>query len=175
MEKKPVYLNNRHLYGLMIRYRNLLIESKEKETSPPKIPDDIGKSIILICSRLINKSNFSGYSSQYRDEMISDAMMDCVAAIDNFDPDKTNNPFAYFTQIAWNAYIRRIQKEKKQQYIKLKNYENTIVLSGEFDNFDQTQHTFNEITSEAIKDYESKYIIRDGKEFKRKKVKKNEK
>lgn len=175
MEKKPVYLNNKHLYGLMIRYRNSLEESKENKTSPPKIPNDIGKSIALICSRLINKSNFSGYSSQYREEMVSDAMMDCVAAIDNFDPDKTNNPFAYFTQIAWNAYIRRIQKEKKQQYIKLKNYENTIVLSGDYDNFDATQHAFNEITSEAIKDYESKYILRDGKEFKRKKVKKNEK
>jgi hypothetical protein len=155
---KPVYLNNKHLYGLMIRYRNMLLESREKKEKPPKIPDDIGKAIVLISSNLIKKPNFSGYSSQYREEMVSDAMMDCVAAIDNFDPDKTNNPFAYFTQIAWNAFIRRIQKEKKQQYIKLKNYENGFILSGSCEYFDQTQHQFNELTSEAIKSYEEKYL-----------------
>jgi Sigma-70 region 2 len=157
---KPIYLNNKHLYGLMIRYRNQLLESRENKTSPPKIPSDIGQSIMLICSNLIKKGNFSGYSSQYREEMMSDGMMDCVAAIDNFDPDKTNNPFAYFTQIAWNAYIRRIQKEKKQQYIKLKNYEQGFILGGNYDYFDQTQHQFNEITSEAIKNYEEKYLVK---------------
>lgn len=158
---KPVYLNNKHLYGVMIRYRNLLIESREKEAKPPKIPDDIGKAIMAICNNLVKKSNFSGYSSQYREEMVSDGMMDCIAAIDNFDPDKTNNPFAYFTQIAWNAFIRRIQKEKKQQYIKLKNYENSIVLTDNFDHFDQSQHQFNEITNEAIRTYEEKYLNKE--------------
>ena len=142
----------------MIRYRNSLLESIEKQATPPKIPNDIGNAITLICTNLIKKPNFSGYSSQYREEMVSDAMMDCVAAIDNFDPDKTNNPFAYFTQIAWNAFIRRIQKEKKQQYIKLKNYENGFVLSGSAEHFDPIQHQFNEITSEAIRSYEEKYL-----------------
>jgi hypothetical protein len=157
---KPLYLNNKHLYGLMIRYRNELLETREKNLPLPKIPSDIGRSIMLICSNLIKKPNFSGYSSQYREEMVSDGMMDCVAAIDNFDPDKTSNPFAYFTQIAWNAFIRRIQKEKKQQYIKLKNYENTFVLTDQFDSFDQSQHQFNEITSESIRSYEEKYITK---------------
>lgn len=154
---KPIYLNNKHLYGLMIRYKNQLLEAKEAGVTPPKIPSDIGHSILLICTNLIKKPNFSGYSSQYREEMVSDAMMDCVAAVDNFDPEKTNNPFAYFTQIAWNAFIRRIQKEKKQQYIKLKNYEQGFILGGGYD-FDPTQHQFNEITSEAIKSYEEKYL-----------------
>jgi hypothetical protein len=152
------YLNNKKLYGLMIRYRNELLETREKNLPPPKIPSDIGQSIMLICTNLIKKPNFSGYSSQYREEMVSDGIMDCVAAIDNFDPDKTNNPFAYFTQISWNAFIRRIQKEKKQQYIKLKNYENSFVLTEHADYFDQTQQQFNEITSESIKSYEEKYI-----------------
>lgn len=154
------YISNKHLYRLMIRYRNTLLESREKNLKPPQIPADIGNAIALICTNLIKRPNFSSYSSQYRDEMISDAMVDCVAAIDNFDPDKTNNPFAYFTQIAWNAYIRRIQKEKKQQYIKFKNYEQSFVLGGDYDHFDQSQLQFNEINAEAIRHYEEKYLTK---------------
>jgi len=160
---KPVYLNNKYLYGLMLHYRTQLLETREKELKPPKIPDEVGKAIFLICSNLIKKPNFSGYSSQYKEEMMSDAMVDCVSAVDNFNPDKSNNPFAYFTQIAANAFIRRIQKEKKQQYIKLKNYESTMVFGENFDYFDQSQHQFNEITSESIRDYENKYLIKKDK------------
>ena len=58
--------------------------------------------------------------------MIPDAMCDCVTAVNNFDPDKTNNPFVYFTEVAWNAFIRRIDKEKKQNAIKHKNYLNSV-------------------------------------------------
>lgn len=157
MRKTNIYLSNKHLYGMMIHHKNQVSELKEKEKPPPAIPSDIGKSIMLICTNLIKKPNFSGYSSQYKDEMVSDALVDCIAAIGNFDPDKTTNPFAYFTQIAWNAFVRRIQKEKKQQYIKLKNYENNYV-GDNIEFFDSTQHKFNEITSNSIKEYEEKYL-----------------
>jgi len=142
----------------VIHYKNEVAEAKRKDEEPPRIPEAIGGSIMLICTNLTKKGNFSAYSLQYKQEMISDAIVDCISAIANFDPDKTNNPFAYFTSIAWNAFIRRIQKEKKQQYIKLKNYEQTFVSTEDY--FDQTQHKFNEITSEVIKSYEDKYMVK---------------
>ena len=87
--------------------------------------------------------------------MISDALVDCVAAINNFDPERTNNPFAYFTQIAWNACIRRIQKEKKQQYIKLKNIERVIVLENCCEE-EINQFKLTDASNELIKSYEEK-------------------
>jgi hypothetical protein len=158
LKKKPInYISNRHLYGVLIHYKNEIIEAKEKNLPLPSIPRDVGMAIDLICTNLLKKSNFSGYSPQYKEEMKGDAQLDCVQAVDNFDPDRTNNPFAYFTQIAWNAFIRRIQKEKKQQYIKQKNYENKFVLGRSPDD-DPTTFKFNEITSDAIKSYEDKYV-----------------
>lgn len=143
----------------MIRFKNEVAETVKNGKDPPRIPEDIGGSVMLICSNLSKKGNFSGYSTQYKQEMISDAIVDCISAIANFDPDKTNNPFAYFTSIAWNAFIRRIQKEKKQQYIKLKNYEQTCISDG-YGDLEPAQQKFNEITSNVIKNYEEKYLIK---------------
>ena len=103
----------------MIQHRNLLENAVKNNTPKPQLSNYIGQSILLICNNLAKKPNFSGYT--YKQEMISDGIIDCIAAADNFNPEKTNNPFAYFTQIAWNAFIRRIHKEKKQTYIKHKN------------------------------------------------------
>ena len=50
--------------------------------------------------------------------MISDGIENCLQYIHNFNPEKSNNPFAYFTQIIYYAFIRRIQKEKKQAHVK---------------------------------------------------------
>ncbi len=155
----------------MIRHKNEVAEAIKNKQDPPRVPDDIGGSIMLICNNLTKKGNFSGYSIQYKQEMISDAIVDCISAIANFDPDKTNNPFAYFTSIAWNAFIRRIQKEKKQQYIKLKNYEQTFLHNEDYDHLDPAQHKFNEITSNVIKNYEEKYLVKTPSEPKIKKIK----
>ena len=89
--------------------------------------------------------------------MISDALVDCVAAINNFDPERTNNPFAYFTQIAWNACVRRIQKEKKQQYIKLKNVEKVIMLENCSEE-EINQFKLNDASNELVRSYEEKNI-----------------
>lgn len=140
------YINNRELYTYMIKY---LEERKHNEEA--KIPKYIGESILLICNNLFKKPNFSRYT--YKEDMISDAVCDCVAAINNFDPDRTNNPFAYFTQIAWNAYVRRIFKEKRQTYIKHKNYENLYVVEDLWQSTQEMPIT-NEFSSEIIKSYE---------------------
>lgn len=168
IKKTNEYISNRHLYGLVIHYKNEVAEAIRNDQEPPRIPEAIGGSIMLICTNLTKKGNFSAYSLQYKQEMVSDAIVDCISAIANFDPDKTNNPFAYFTSIAWNAFIRRIQKEKKQQYIKLKNYEQTFVNTEGQEHLDAAQHKFNEITSTVIKNYEEKYLVKSPPEPKAK-------
>jgi DNA-directed RNA polymerase specialized sigma subunit len=154
MAKARNYINNKTLYGAMIHYKNELKEAVEKGKDKPIVPNYIGESILKICNNLAKKPNFSGYT--YKQDMISDGIMDCISAVDNFDPDRTNNPFAYFTQIAWNAFLRRIQKEKKQTYIKHKNFENSFLMSELMDEGYSTQLKANEYSSEIVRNYEDK-------------------
>lgn len=154
MAKVKNYINNKTLYGAMIHYRNELKEAEQQEKDKPIVPRYIGESIFLICNNLAKKPNFSGYT--YKQDMISDGIMDCVSAVDNFDPDRTNNPFAYFTQIAWNAFLRRIQKEKKQTYIKHKNFENSYLMSDIMEEYGSMQLKSNESTTEIVRSFEDK-------------------
>jgi hypothetical protein len=71
-----------------------------------------------IAEGLSHKPNFINYT--YRDEMMSDGIENCLMYFGNFDPTKSKNPFAYFTQIIYFAFLRRISKEKKQTYVKYK-------------------------------------------------------
>lgn len=150
---KRHYVNNKDFYDALIVYKNKMIENPDT-----KVPDYIGKCIMAICTKLSTKPNFSGYS--YRDEMVADGIENCIAAVNGFDPEKSSNPFAYFTQIAWNAFIRRITKEKKQQYIKHKNMVNTVITS-ELDHFTisaagGSSSQYNEMTNEIINNFEKK-------------------
>ena len=124
-KSKNHYVNNKTLFEEMKKYKAARINSQENDLPAPKIPRYIGECLLMICTKLATKPNFSGYT--YRDEMVADGIENCIAAVDNFDPDRYNNPFAYFTQIAWNAFIRRISKEKKQSYIKHKNFQNSFM------------------------------------------------
>lgn len=148
------YINNKTLYSAMIHYKNDVKDAVEHDADKPIVPKYIGESILLICNNLAKKPNFSGYT--YKQDMISDGIMDCVAAVDKFDPDKTNNPFAYFTQIAWNAFLRRIQKEKKQTYIKHKNFENSHLFSEISEEGHSTQLKANEYSSDVVRSFEEK-------------------
>lgn len=137
----------------MIQHKNSMDSSIKEEKPLPVVSEYIGQSIILICNNLAKKPNFSGYT--YKQDMIADGIMDCVAAVDNFDPDKTNNPFAYFTQIAWNAFLRRIQKEKKQTYVKHKNFENSVLLDDLWQH-SSVQIKNNEYSDEMVRNFENK-------------------
>jgi len=148
------YINNKTLYTSMVEYKTKLIEAKRAEKPKPQVSNYIGQSILLICNNLAKKPNFSGYT--YKQDMISDGIIDCIAAVDNFDPDRTNNPFAYFTQIAWNAFIRRIQKEKKQTYIKHKNFENSFLMNELWNDSENIHLKANEYSSEVVRSYENK-------------------
>lgn len=114
------YVDNKKFFEAMVEYKKL-VDAAPVDQPKPKIPDYIGECFIKIATHLSYKPNFLNYT--FRDDMISDGIENCIQYIDNFDPEKTNNPFAYFTQMIYFAFIRRIQKEKKQLYIKYKSLE----------------------------------------------------
>ena len=149
------YVNNKTFYEEMQKYKQRCKEAEAAGRPQPRLPNYIGECFLMICNKLSTKPNFMNYS--YRDEMIADAIENCVSAAHSFDPDKSNNPFAYFTQIAWNAFIRRIAKEKKQSYIKHKNFEHSNLLSELSDEMSVTgQSIHNEYSDEIIKNFEEK-------------------
>ena len=121
------YVDNKQLYACIVEYRTGVLESRKNGTTKPKIPEYIGECVLLIANRLSTKPNFINYP--FREEMVSDGIENCICYIDNFDPFKSDNPFAYFTQIIFFAFVRRIQKEKKQLYIKHKTLENSMIFN----------------------------------------------
>ena len=93
-------------------------EAEELGQPKPRIPNYIGECFLKIATHLSFKPNFVNY--MFKDDMVCDGIENCVQYINNFDPAKSSNPFAYFTQIIHYAFLRRIQKEKKQLEIKNK-------------------------------------------------------
>jgi len=125
-QKRNHYVDNKELLAAMIVYRDSVIVSKSTDQERPRVPNYIGECIMKIAQHLSYKPNFINYT--YKEEMISDGIENCLLYIDNFNPEKSSNPFAYFTQIIYYAFIRRIQKEKKQTYVKYKSLENQELI-----------------------------------------------
>lgn len=124
---KKHYVNNEKFLEQMKEFREGVKKAKEFGAQRPRVPEYIGECIFKIASHLARKPNFANYT--FKDDMISDGVENCLLYIDNFDPDKSSNPFAYFTQIIYFAFLRRIQKEKKQLYVKYKTMENEVINS----------------------------------------------
>lgn len=122
------YVDNKHLYSEMVKYLNNLKDAQREHKPLPRIPDTVGEAIFKIANKLSNSPNFIGYS--YKDEMISDGIENCIKYLHNFNPDKYDSPFNYFTTIIYYAFLRRISKEKKQQYIKNKVTINSSVFNN---------------------------------------------
>ncbi len=116
MKKKEHYVNNKEFLEAITVYRNKVIASKEKGEQKPRVPEYIGSCFLKIATHLSYRPNFVNY--MFKDDMICDGIENCLQYIDNFDPEKSSNPFAYFTQIIYFAFLRRIQREKKQLDIK---------------------------------------------------------
>ena len=110
----------------MVIYKDQFNQAKKDGSPPPQISEYLGECFMKIAQRLSYRPNFINYA--FRDDMISDGIENCVQYIKNFDPEKSNNPFAYFTQIIYYAFIRRIQKEKKQLYVKYKTMDSFSTL-----------------------------------------------
>ena len=124
-KEKPHYVDNKKFLEAMIEYRDRCEKAKNKNRKKPDVTNYIGECFLKIANHLSYRPNFINYT--FRDDMISDGIENCLQYMDNFNPDKSKNPFAYFTQIIYYAFIRRIQKEKKQIQIKSKLIANTGV------------------------------------------------
>ena len=141
MKKNPLhYVDNELFLESMIKYQNEVKQAKETDGPDPLIPEYLGECFMKIANRLSFRPNFINYA--FRDDMISDGIENCIQYMNNFNPEKSSNPFAYFTQIIYYAFVRRIQKEKKQLYIKYKTMDSQAVMTEnvEISKHDQDQN-----------------------------------
>lgn len=112
------YVDNKKFLDEMVKWKKEIKEAEESGDDRPPVSNFIGECFLKIAERLCSKSNFTKYS--YKDEMIGDAIENCLMYAHNFNPRKSKNPFSYFTQIIYYAFLRRIEREKKQAYVKFK-------------------------------------------------------
>ena len=150
------YVNNADLLAALIAYQKDCREAEDAGEDRPRVPDYIGTCIFQIATRLATKPNFSGYS--YKEDMISDGIENCLLYINNFNPEKSQNPFAYFTQIIWYAFLRRIQKEKKQMYIRFKSSQQMIAAGETYtgEDLNLQLNTTADYMNDFVKDFEDK-------------------
>lgn len=112
------YVDNKRFFKEMCEWKKLVIEASEVDEPRPPVTEYIGECFLEIAERLSHRPNFMNYD--YREEMVGDGIENCLMYAHNFNPKKSKNPFSYFTQIIYYAFLRRIQKEKKQMYVKYK-------------------------------------------------------
>ena len=143
------YVDNKKFLAALIEYKAGIDAAKEKNEELPQVPRYIGECFIKIATHLSYKSNFINYT--FKDDMISDGIENCLTAAAKFDPAKSSNPFAYYTQIIYFAFIRRIQKEKKHQATKYKIIEN-LDLDSIIQNSDDSE------SSRQLVDYLKKQL-----------------
>ena len=127
-KKAPAhYVDNKKFYEALVEYRKKVLEAKENNLEKPRVTEYVGECFLKIATHLSYKANFINYT--FKDDMVSDGIENCLTAVEKFDPERGMNPFAYFTQITFFAFVRRIQKEKKQQATKYKLLENIDIDS----------------------------------------------
>ena len=136
------YVNNKEFLIAIVEYKAMVRRAAENGEPKPRITNYLGECFLKIANHLSFKPNFVNY--MFKEDMISDGIENCVQYIHNFNPEKSQNPFAYFTQIIHYAFLRRIQKEKKQLEIKNKILERTgfdqVFESGSVDGSDYSDY-----------------------------------
>ncbi len=146
------YVNNKEFLYAIVAYKKAIVDAEEAGQPKPRITNYLGECFLKIATHLSYKPNFVNY--MFKEDMICDGIENCVQYINNFNPEKSNNPFAYFTQIIHYAFLRRIQKEKKQLEIRQKiiersGYDEVLVAddtnkSSEYNSIkDNIQYRFN--------------------------------
>ena len=131
---KEHYVNNKEFLAEMVKYKEMCAKAEKRGRRQPPITNYMGECFLKIANHLSYRPNFINYT--FRDDMVSDGIENCLQYLDNFNPSKPSNPFAYFTQIIYYAFVRRIQKEKKQTTIKHKlimdsNYDDVALQPGD--------------------------------------------
>jgi hypothetical protein len=153
------YIDNQAFLAALLEHRAGVQAARAAGTETPQVSNYLGDCFIKIARHLSYKSNFINYS--FKDEMISDAIENCLAVVNNFDPAKSKNPFAYFTQITYFAFIRRIQKEKKMlqtKYRYIDQLDITELITQEQDNGD-FQNQFLEYLKNQLDGYDYEKVV----------------
>ena len=143
--KKEHYLDNKKFLAELEKYRAKILRNEREGKPKPRVNNYIGGCFLKIATHLSYRPNFINY--MFKEDMISDGIENCVQYIHNFNPEKSRNPFAYFTQIIHYAFLRRIQREKRQLEIKNK----IIEKSGYNEVFDDS----NKIDGDNFSEYNS--------------------
>ena len=171
---KAHYVDNALFLEAMIEYKKQWQTSKDNEEELPIISEYLGSVFLKIAQRLSFRPNFINYA--FKNDMISDGIENCLHYIHNFNPEKSSNPFAYFTQIIYYAFIRRIQKEKKQLYIKYKSMQNYEISPEyvEYMNYDEDFKTTTDFKNSDFRVVVDEFVDNFEKAKKKKAVKKKE-
>lgn len=165
------YVDNKKFLQALIEYRQSVLEAQEKGLEKPIVSRYLGECFIKIATHLSYKANFINYT--FKDDMISDGIENCLTAVEKFDPTRSSNPFAYYTQIIYFAFVRRIQKEKKQQATKYKMLENIDIdqiVSQSEDNEEIVNHLLEMVRKHSDQIDPDRKVIK-GKPGRKKKVK----
>lgn len=153
--------NDKFLVAMKEWKKQIKLAEKSKSTKPP-ITEYIGECFLKIAEHLSYRPNFMNYP--FREEMIGDGVENCILYAHNFNPRKSKNPFSYFTQIIYYAFLRRIEKEKKQafvkyQYMKLNDEDGELtrwIKEKDFEEYNSDYKKFNVLTDEDIEKMENK-------------------
>lgn len=163
LAKKPNhYVDNQKFLEDIIDYKKRCADAVSQGREKPRVTEYCGKCIWLITENLARKPRFMNYS--FIDEMKSDAIENCLMYFDNFDSDKYSNPFAYFTQIIYYAFHRRISKEEKNRYIMYKKFQESVLdtsdasLMVDGDDNHLISPTMYDNLNEFIKNFEKREI-----------------
>ena len=169
------YIDNAEFLRALLEHRERVQTAREAgDEKMPQITNYLGECFVKIAEHLSYKANFIGYS--YRDEMVGDAIENCLAVVNNFDPAKSKNPFAYFTQITFYAFVRRIQKEKKQlqtKYRYIDQLDISEIITQEQDNGD-FQNQFLDYLKTQMDGYDYEKVISPATRAAQKKKEKDE-
>lgn len=171
MTKPNHYVNNELFLKEITAYRAEVAKAIAENKERPRVPEYIGQCLLKISTHLARKPNFGSYP--FKEDMISDGIENCLLYIDNFDPERGTNPFAYFTQIIYYAFLRRIQKEKKHMYVKYKSMTNVIVdamIENHGEGEDSVGSNLNSSMHEAYSENFIREFINNFEETKRKKT-----
>ena len=166
-KKSNHYVDNVKFLEEIKKYKIACKDALSEGLEKPRISEYIGNCIYLIAENLSHKPRFMNYS--FRDEMVSDAIENCFLYFDNFDSDKYSNPFAYFTQIIYYAFHRRINKEEKNRYIMYKKFQESILdtsdasLMIDYEDNHLISTTMYDNINESIKSFEAREAIKKEK------------
>ena len=158
-KKNTHYVDNKKFLEELKKWKDQCKDAEEAGDEKPQITNYIGECFLKIANGLSYRPNFINYT--YRQEMISDGIENCLQYIHNFNPDKSKNPFAYFTQIIYYAFIRRINKEKKQTHVK-----NKLIEKQNYDMFTTMEH---DDTKYSVQGFDPTIMLPDEDVYKPKK------